>query len=507
MNCANRCRKRMSLIALILALTILVGAFVGCKAADPQTQLLMAYAGAVSDVTELFTQQYDKSLELGKKGMDFTGSVNVSVTELALTQLLGMNPGINSAGLDYRVITDDAGKMGVELGLSAGETELLALQTYLDGKTGQLVVAVPEVLSKAVEVEIPMEEEELAAAGKILQNMDIGALPNGETIENLLPALVKVALTELKEVERSKSSFTASGVTQETTCLTVTVTEVTLRNMANAVLEELKTNKDFKALVEALYTTVKDIVSQSMGEPLPEELQSFQVFWDSLVEELNGLQEELGYYQGDEELCRVHTWVNKDNEILGVQFVAGELQVFAALARDGEDVGLEISAKENYQTIFAVKGTGTEKKDKFSGTVTVLVEYDEAVILECQDVNTKKLEEGYLSGSFVVKPGQLLKEELGAMLGGLELRLTADQGEMKGSAKVEVVLQGTTMGVLETEGSYKVKGQVTMPKDTVPLEEMGMPNLEVLINRLKAAGLNDQLLDQLGQMLLFGMLG
>ena len=85
--------------------------------------------------------------------------------------------------------------------------------------------------------------------------------------------------------------------------------------------------------------------------------------------------------------------------------------------------------------------------------------------------------------------------------------LVANGKEYKGSAKAEVSLQGTTLGVLETEGSYKVKGQVTMPKDTVPMEEMGMPNLEVLINRLKAAGLSDQLLDQLGQMLLFGMLG
>lgn len=491
-------------VVLVGAVAAAVGGAVA-SVASPQKQLLLAYAGAVSDITDVVAGYYDDGMEIAEKGSVTTGSVEVNVTELVLTQALEMDPGINSVKLEYEVINDKSGKLGCDLTLASGKTELLTVQAYVDTESREMVVAVPEVLSKPVTVDLGEAMEGSVGydaapyMAQTLGGLTTDFLPEGEFFETLLPELVKTALLEIDEVERSKTEFTASGVTQEATCLTVSITEVTLRNMANAVLEELKTNKDIKKILTDFYKDNKEqmqIPYESAGE-----------FYDEYVQELTDAQEELSYYEGDAELCRLYTWVNKDNEILAVQLIAGEVQLFAAKAADGSDVGLELSCKEAYQTVFAIKGSGTEKSNKFSGTLTVFEGYDELFIIECEDVNTKKLEEGYLSGSFRISLGEAAREEVGAMASGLEVVLTLNQSEQKASAEVEVILQGTTMGTLTMDGGYKLKGNVKMPSDAVPVTEMGTPNLEIIMNRLKAAGVNEQLVDQLGQMLFYGMLG
>ncbi len=501
-------RKWLALGAAILVLTVAAAAAIGGAVASvvsPQKQLLLAYAGAVSDAMEVTARYYDDTLEATKKGAVASGSMELQVTELVLTQALGMDPGINSVKLDYEFVSDKDGRLGCDLTLGSGKTEILTLQAYVDAETGAVVLAVPEVLSKPVAVDMGTAMEESVgydatpSVAQTLSELDMSFLPEGEFFEELLPKLVKAALLEIDQVEKSKTEFTADGVTQKADCLTVTITEITLRNMANAVLEELKSDKEIKKLLAEFY--------KATGELLEMPYESADELYDDFVAALTEAQEELRYYEGDEELCRLHTWVNKDNEILAIQLLAGDIQVFAAKAADGSDVGLEFNVKEAYQSLFAIKGTGTEKNGKFSGTITVLVEYDEMVVIECTDVNTKKLEEGYLSGSFTVKLGAAAKEEVDAMLGGLEIKLTLDQADRKVSGKIEAALQGTTMGTLTLENTSKLKGEVKLPEDTTTLEEMGMPNLEIIFNRLRAAGLNDQLVDGLGQMLLLGALG
>jgi len=501
-------RKWLVIGAVVLIFALAAAAAIGgavASVASPQKQLLLAYAGAVSDVMEVTGRYYDDGLETMEKGAVLDASMELQVTELALTQALGMNPGVNSVKLDCEAITDKNGSLGVDLTLSSGKTELITLQAFLDAEAGNVVLAVPEVLSNPVLVDLGTAMEESVDydaapyVAQTLQDLDMSFLPEGEFLEELLPSLVKAALLEIDQVEKNKTEFTADGVTQKADCLTVTVTEVTLCNMANAVLEELKTDREIKRIITDFY--------KLNGELLQIPYDSADEFYEEFVAVLADAQEELRYYEGDEELCRLHTWVNGDNEILAIQLLAGDIQVFAAKAKDGSNVGLEFNVKEDYQSLFAIKGQGTEKNGKFSGTLKALVEYDEMVIVECTDVNTKKLEEGYLSGSFHVKLGDAAREEVGAMMSGLEIRLTMDQAEKKASGKVEVILQGTTLGTLTLDGSTKLKGEVKVPKDAVPLEEMGMPNLEIIFNRLKAAGLNDQLVDSLGQMLLMGALG
>jgi len=211
----------------------------------------------------------------------------------------------------------------------------------------------------------------------------------------------------------------------------------------------------------------------------------------------------LNRYTGDK--CRVHAAGKAKNNA----FYSAFMHIVAHTEHHGSEQGFQpLRIRQNgFRLGIAIKGNGTEKNGRFSGTVTALVEYDEMVVVECMDVSTKKLEEGYLSGSFHVKLGAAAREEAGAVMGGLEIRLTLDQGDKKASGKVEVILQGTTLGTLTLDSSAKLKGEVKFPEDAVPLEEMGMPNLEIIFNRLKAAGLNDQLVDSLGQMLLFGVLG
>jgi len=501
-------RKWLVIGAVVLIFALAVAAAIGGAAASlvsPQKQLLLAYAGAVSDVMEVTGQRYDHGLEAAEKGAVVNTSAELQVTELVLTQALGMDPGLNSVKLDCQAITDKEGSLGMDLTLSSGKTELLTLQVYLDAETGNVILAAPEVLPKPVVVDMgtategSVEYDAAPYVAQTLRELDMTFLPEGEFLEELLPRLVKAALLEIDQVEKNKTEFTADGVTQKADCLTVTITEVTLCNMANAVLEELKTDKGIKRILTDFY--------QRNGELLDIPCDSADEFYNDVVAELTDAQEELRYYEGNEELCRLHTWVNGDHEILAIQLLAGDVQVFAAKAKDGSNVGLEFNVKEAYQSLFAIKGNGTEKNGRFSGTVTALVEYDEMVVVECMDVSTKKLEEGYLSGSFHVKLGAAAREEAGAVMGGLEIRLTLDQGDKKASGKVEVILQGTTLGTLTLDSSAKLKGEVKFPEDAVPLEEMGMPNLEIIFNRLKAAGLNDQLVDSLGQMLLFGVLG
>lgn len=322
-------------------------------------------------------------------------------------------------------------------------------------------------------------------------------------MKDILPELVKVAFKSIDNVEREKETFTANGVDQKATCLTIEVDEQMLRDMAAAVLEELATSKDVKNLIKDLYEDM-DEFSASMDVTM--EYDSADAMYDGFVKAMEeALNEVSEPAVSDEVLMTLKTWVNGSNEILAVSMsIDGGAELFVGKAKDGNKVGYEISMTSGGYTLFEVLGEGTQKGNKLTAEFVVEVEGEgELLVLETEDLDIKKLKKGEFDGKIVLSFGEELLDTMGseaAMLSGAKLSISGTADDKKCDLEITVRALGSdlcTVRLKQKIGSnvnIKVSDKNTQ---TDPIEWAESMEFDKIIDRLEKAGVSDEIVEQL----------
>ncbi len=467
---AKRGKKRkIAVIAAVVAVVALVAVailtplknvYFNLLPADKQMQYV--YANVAQSVGDNFGDIYGELLEEpSEKAVAIAGAMDVQFTATA-TELLKDATGIdcdtlNNATINYAYNLDENKQIGYALTVSTHDKSVVTVRVYVDLNTNEMVVEVPTILS--VPIKVPLE----LSVSDEWRELNFAALPQETFVEELIPRIIKVALLQIEDVERGKEEFTAGGVTQRATCLTVNIDQKTVIRVADAVLEDLKNNPELKKVITDFCAGNKTLFDNADSEKL----------YDAFIRALNETQQELADVEDNQELFTVKTWVNFKNDILALAITAdaqGEA-FFAGKAKDGKDVGYEVRAEQNGKTLLALTGTGTEKRHTLHADFLVEANGLPYLRFSVTDMDMKKLRDGQLNGEFTLSAGDELVAQA-ALLKDVAIKVGVQSAEETAKITIEALRGESSLGTLNLTAGEGTVRDIVMPSEAVAIENM-----------------------------------
>lgn len=507
-------------VAAVAALAIIFGNNIINSLMPADKRLQDTYVSLVEDaVKDLNFDGLQKAMEavgsagsLGSAGAmqdmnaTLSSSMELELSPNLITLLGGVNdPGIHKVGLDYDMILD-SGKIGMDMALSAEETEIAQIILYMDMANGRMVLEAPGLISMPVEMSLATDdydsaygydsyydygsaENSLNSVIEMLSAMDWSFLSE-DAVKALLPRLVEVALADL-EVEKENDAFSAAGVEQKATCLQVKFSEKTVQKMLVALLKELKENEDVKTLLKDFYNKNADVFDLDY-------YGSASDFYKSFKELLNMALSSVREGEASKEtVVTLSTWINSDNKILALELKADETKIFLGTAKKGKETGFELSVKADGEETMSLELSGETEKDVYNGKLVLSANGMDIVTVDCKDMDLARCEEGDLNGTFTLKPGKEIMADQDAPTDiALVMELDGNKVEM------DVRINGASMATLKSSFSMKESGTVDIPDNTMDYNniagyEQYYINIDLLIQRLEQAGLHPDLVQMM----------
>ena len=510
------------LLALAMALTMLVGMLAACGDSNaPEVNGGTVVAPTAPPPED--PQEY--MLYLSEKGVkSLTGSMG-SVTgmmgnyngskaqaHLILSQTLidtiEMATGdanidlsfLKDISLDMSMAMDGNMRMG-KIGIGLGNTGIASVNMMVDQSNMDIYMGIPELSDQYVKIpgsvftESMPQDVDMTAAMEMSQKLT-AAMPTEEELANLLIKYIDLFLNQIGNVQKTTETVTVGGVSQELTVLSVNITEQDALNGVKAVLTALKSDAEVEKILGRLDAVLAEI-AQTSGESYDEDL---------LTQLSSGIDEFMAELEtvvpsDDSGVLSLKMYADGNHDMVGLDITLPTEQtaVFHCISvNDGSNYAF-LAEIETVQII----GSGTVSNRKF-----VLTESgDEYLILEARNYDASKNQNGNVSLDLLLTPGQALLDEmdldLAAMGGNVALGLVLEANGNQMKIAYDVLVDGESLAKLELKGE-PMNADVSVPQNVVDGTDQNAVmtwasglNFNKLMENLKAAGISENLLNEL----------
>lgn len=495
-----------ALVAVAAVVVVLVGGFFAFKDAimgrmmfllPAETQMKAAFKDASKDwgkqsgefVTDV------SAIEVSEEGT-VSGTLAVSIGDAAKKELesaadidLG---NINKVFIDYEGCYKE-NQLLYDISVGLGKTEIMTVNMVMDMERGVMALTVPELSDEAIELnmedDLDMDTEEFAAAmessDEVMKLMN-DVLPSAELLEDMVPRYIAVMIQAIDEVERDKDTIDIGDVSQKATSLTVELDDGMMKDIGEAVAEELKEDEAFE---DYLKKAVKTIIEYQGGELSNSDWKDgYDELLDGVEEMFDALAEEEVFQDGIE----IVTWVNSKNEIIGLE-VADAVEILGV--KDGKQVAKHILVKDpsSNEKLAEVRAEGKEEKEVFSGDVTLEVQGEE--VLEVKVSKYQWTDDKFELTASVVITNEMLEEMIGEENPYGDTTLKVDIASSKNSASIALtgLINDKEWIVIECSGkNASGKAKISYPSDVVSIDDidewMANLNSEKIVDNLDKAG-------------------
>ena len=486
--------KPIKILAVVLAVLIVIGScgflFRGyisslwywTKSNDEKLQY--AFYKQASATTGSIADVYSGIIDAASDEYSVEGTVSVEVAQ----SLLGLTGGNvpNSLSMNYSA-DYTPGMYAMSISCDVGDDSVLTIEYWVDIENATATFRIPELSKQAIQVDIS-DFEELYQVGEDavqaydeLMNSDLvyGFLPDEKLIENLVPKLVKVAFMEISEVSDEKCKFTAGGVSEDLTLLTADITEDTVIKMIIAMLEELKNNSDVKEYVLGLADALNEFSDITGKTFVSEEL--YASYTNAIDEIIAEGKETKG---SDYVVAQLRTYIDFNFNIKALELEIPDEKILFSYGEmsKGNNRGTELKLVYGDSTVFSIVGSGTEKSNKFTGSITIYgaiddYELSELLVIKCDKYNVKTAKDGIYSGEIEIFIGDdlvsLVTGDSGYGSFG-KPSLLFKFADKKNSIDRSIAFKfgGMELVTLRTTSTESDKANVTLPENvTSDLEE------------------------------------
>ena len=147
-----------------------------------------------------------------------------------------------------------AGVQVLTVGLN-GKT-VVTLNMLMNMAENVMYMGIPELSDAWIEMDMsqmmgPVEEGMASIPTDRLTQL-MNALPDAETLANLLDRYANIALAELNNVTQTTETLSVGGITQDVTALTLKIYEADAMKAVKAVITEAKDDAEIKGIIESL---------------------------------------------------------------------------------------------------------------------------------------------------------------------------------------------------------------------------------------------------------------
>lgn len=409
------------------------------------------------------------------------------------------------------------------LGLKLGKTEIIALNMIMDMVKGDIYMALANLSDKYLYINGGSEVVGGGASGSSILGSIYGnenltkALPDEETVNELIDKYVEIVLDQLENVEKSSDSVKVDGIEQDCTKIKFTVTQEDFMNIALALLEEVKNDGEIEDIIKDFvkFLNEEELLDQDPSKAYSELVSGIE----DTIKDGKEAKASMDSEALKRELMSITDYVNGSHEIIGRDLeVAGQKYVSYATAHDGSDFATEVKIAN----MLTFKGNGTDKSDKISGKFNLTVSGMNIADVEVTDFDTAALDDQILNGTFrVLINKQLLSGidagDYAALLSGfdgIEIKSAGDKDEA--SVEFNVIYNNKILVGIATDAKKVDSEKIAVPdkKDTIDATDseavkayLESLDLDKLYTALKDAGVPSQLVDLLKSALDSGLSG
>ena len=429
------------------------------------------------------------------------GTMKLQVSK-KLTQLMSSMGGeamdltwLNDTVVDYETAIDGELYM-IKMDLAISKTEIIDLVLIMNMNTGEYFIGIPSLSSEylhydpsdyyypgmAVSMNNPMYQ--------LLSDEDfIDALPSEETFNSLLRKYLQIVTENLANVEESTDTLEIGDIEQKVTVLEYELTEKDFIKICKAVLKEAKNDKEIKKIINNMASYLE---SKGWIENADEAYTSFQEGIEIALED-----EPESY--GDSTVT-ITTYVNGASEIIGRKIEAeGQTLLDCVTLTKGKNFATEWRFADG---MYVLTGEGTVSKDVRDGEYILTAEGTDVLEITAS-YNEKKLEDGQLDCSLLIKPAEAMLSEMGSASSiiksmDLGLQLVVSTDVKSGSVAYNIVSGNEVLLGISAEGRNTGKQSVSTPDNYTSIDnaDRWAANLDFdkLLTALENAGIPDDIL-------------
>lgn len=322
---------------------------------------------------DTFTNYYGKSLGYYKKGISTENNFTFNISP-EFASIIGLTE-IKPISAKFESSTKN-GSSNFNGALSYNNKNLASLEMLFDMNTSDYYFKVPELSSAYLLMSMKEIMDESAADTGFDTGFDykeymknVSALMNGDLLsEEVLNAILKKyssdVYSNVKTVEVKKNvELNASNVKSSYNKLTVTMTDKDMHDIAIAILEDAKSDKDLVKILVALQVVKEDEYNKAI---------------DTAINDLKTNESTLT----NKPLVNMILYVDNNGNIVSREFVIADdnnTSFGYATTKNGAKMGFDVWAKENDVNILQVTADGTVNGDGFTGkSVIALNNFNES---------------------------------------------------------------------------------------------------------------------------------
>ncbi len=395
-------------------------------------------------------------------------------------------------------------KLALVLGLAG--TDILSADMIMDMDAGQLWMGLPELNKTYLKFDLEDMGIDMSDVGEATAMMAelMAAMPSEDVLNRLLTKYVDIILKNLDDVQKETITLELDGLKQECTALTVEIGHEDALRIAKAVLTAAREDEDVKAVLEGI---VKFVAAN--GATVDGDIwEMFQAEIDKLLEDIEEQMEDI-----QEGVFVLTTYADSKNHIIGRSLATPDTdadQLFYKTVTEGDKFAFEAVVMGQA----TITGSGTNKGGKLSGSYELAAQGRTMLTLEVEDVDQNKLEKGYISGTFRIKPHTYTTgtDSSGATgvtstwIANMEVELKLTTSAQSAEIEINLNYQGNFFAGAAIKVSSSSGGSVSAPGSSVDatgqtalMEWLMDADFSKLLQNLKKAGAPSMLTHALQQ--------
>ena len=451
------------------------------------------YDNYVVDFMNVYNRGYDMSFsfELGKSGEDL-----LSLAGLAGVDLDWFKKVEFSTGVDMK---DEM--VGVGLDFAVNKESILSTIVSVDTENQILYVQLPDLNKNSIGIDM---DGQMDSYGESLERSKalVKAMPSASTVNKLANKYLKLALSKIEDVKKKDKTITCEGITQNVTELKATISEDTLDDIQEALIEEMTDDKELKKIfnniLEAAAAGSEDEMDVDADEAYEEFVEGFAAGLDDLK-----------YYTGEDKEIVLKTYVDSNGDIVGreIEYTdrRGEHSITYKKVKKGSKFGFELSMDVDGDSV-KITGTGKEIGSSITGEFEGKVDGTSYVDLKVKGLKTSDAKKGIINGQISISPSSSLVKEMSLPSKIKNMELVMKISSNKDSSKVSAELKSekdsyATISASVSKGNgskAKVPGKVVMIEEEDDIVEWAEGlDISKLIKKLSKMGVPDEVIDAL----------
>ncbi len=454
---------------------------------------------------------YDKSVEgelkaeLDEEGQELLGLLGLAGIDVSWIENVSVRGGSSIKG----------NTVFAEGGLNLNDTDVLTGKVILDAEKECLYAQIPELNKKYLGINAGEDEdfEEMLEMFPQMQQSNkesIDAMPDRRDMEKLINRYASIALSCVDDVSKEKDVLSVDDVSQKCTKLKITIDTETFCDMMEAVLEEMKDDKDIKKIVIEAAKANDENTKMLLGESVDAEevYEMFQEEIEYYLEDLDDIRD----YDADEKIV-MQVYVDSKGQIKGRTIKFGDLKISVLAPAKGGKIGYELSVKEDGESI-ELSGMGKKSGDTVTGDFDLKYNGTALINITTKKLNVEDMKKGLLNGQITVRASSTIGRVLGTVSGlsileDISMTMDFSSSEKQYSCKVRIDYDDKAVASISafvksgkgTEASVPGKDSVVMIddyEDTDALEEwLEELDLNKFVSNLDKAGVPDEYTDEL----------